>query len=63
MTVLANERGLLSEVARFSYEDIQCQLNKDLADYFKMFYAGPLTLTISLKPQGLIFATCQVDIK
>ena len=62
VTVLANQKGLLRKTALYAYDDIQCMLNKDLADYFKMFYSGDVRLNVSLKG-GKSFASCRFDIK
>lgn len=62
VTVLANQEGLLRKAATYAYDDIQCMLNKDLADYFKMFYLGDLKLSVSL-PGGKSFASSSFDIK
>jgi len=49
-------------VALFDYGEIDCQLNKDLADYFKVFYTGQLHITLS--KQGVpSFAHCFIDLR
>ena len=62
VTILADQNGLLKSVPTFRYDEIQCQLNRDLADYFKMFYSGAVRVNLSLK-NGATFASCHVNIK
>lgn len=54
--------GVVTRRASFDYGRIDCQMNKELADYFKMFYSGAVQIALS-KRGGPIFARCQIDVK
>ena len=61
-TVKLRAGGYFVQSASFDYGELDCQLNKDLADYFNLFHAGKVQVSISL-PDGPVFAHCSFDVK
>lgn len=61
--LLANQNGCLKKVAKFDFDEFHCELNKDLADYFKVFYSGQVQVNLSLSKGGPVFAHSSIDIK